>query len=293
MTFSSRASASCSLTAALALLAAGLSVTGGADEVHYDVFVTGTGPGTKLVIGGYEDENSTAVLPAGQLRVFGGEVVGENPSSPYQSENPGEPGFRAVPQEFLNNGSLMTPAGVYTALPGTTNLTFNFQPITIGAASRNLFFWDGEGAVAFSPAAADVVLGLTKQGAGGWTASINGSSSGVIAGNTIQETRGTGSVHTHLFTSISKAGAAPDQGFYLFSLELGMADFTPSDPLYFVYGALDPTALSPTELLEFEEAHETALGWVEASVVPEPSTLALTALAAAAAVPLARRLRRH
>jgi hypothetical protein len=60
-----------------------------------------------------------------------------------------------------------------------------------------------------------------------------------------------------------------------------------------VYGALDPTALSPTELLEFEEAHETALGWVEASVVPEPSTLALAALAAAAAVPLARRLRRH
>jgi hypothetical protein len=172
--------------AALALFLAAFAPTTNADEVHYDVFVTSTGTGTKLVIGGFNDDSLTALVPAEQMLVFGGEVVGVGAADPYESEDPGEPGFRAAAQTDLDNPSRTTPAGVYTALPANTNLTFSFQPITIGATTRNLFFWNGEGSVAFSPAAADVVLGLTKTE--DWTASIDGSSSGVIAGNTIQQT---------------------------------------------------------------------------------------------------------
>ena len=115
-----------------------------AQDVHYDVFVTSSD--SSLVIGGYDDAATTATVPADQMRVFGGEVVpATGTAAPYESASPGEPGFRAATQSFLNNPSLTTPAGVYTALPGSTPLTFSFLPISIGSDSRNLFYWSGTG----------------------------------------------------------------------------------------------------------------------------------------------------
>lgn len=264
-----------------------------AAEVHYDTFVTSTGSGSKLLIGGYDDGALTATVPAEQIRVFGGEVVGSG-TAPFESEAPGEPGFRAGDQAFLN-GSAMTPSGVYTALAGSTPLTFTFQPITIGATTRNLFFWNGSGAVSFAPVGGNVVLGLTKPGGGGWTASISGTASGVQSGNTIQNTGAGGTVHTHLFASIAKDGAAPDQGFYLYALQLGMTGYTSSDPVYYVVGALDPLALAPqfADLEAFETAHGLAESWVDSDIayVPEPATWLAAAVFAAAGV--ATRLRRR
>lgn len=259
-----------------------------ADEVHYDVFVTGSAG--RLVIGGFDDAATIAVVPPDQLRVFGGEVVPSGTSGPYESASPGEPGFRAATQSFLNNSALTTPAGMFSALPAATPLTFSFLPISIGTDNRNLFFWSGEGAVAFAPADADVALDLTKQGGGGWTAGITGASAGVIPGNTIQTTLSgatAGALHTHLFASIGKAGSAPVQGFYLYSLGLQMSGMTDADPLYFVYGAVDPDALTPAQLADFETAHGAAELWVENNLaaVPEPAALPLAAgLAAAVAV---------
>jgi hypothetical protein len=267
-------------------------------EVHYDVFVTSNG--TQLVIGGFDDTATTATVPVGQMRVFGGEVVptGGGAAAAYEAASPGEPGFRAATQASLNNPGLTTPAGVFSALPGGTPLTFTFQPITIDAATRNLFFWNGTGPVSFAPVAADVVFGLTKQGGGGWTRSINGGSAEVVAGNTIQST-GTGSaagaVHTHLFASIGKAGAAPDQGFYLSALQLQVAGLAASDPIYFVFGALDPAAMTSEQLLAFEAAHGSAEAWVDATLVPvpEPAGLAMAGAAlAGCAGAMARRRNR-
>jgi len=281
------------LLAAL-LISAAWTASARAEDPHYDVFVTGSAG--SLVIGGYDDAATKAIVPADQLRVFGGEVVPSGTSGPYESASPGEPGFRAATQSFLDNPALTTPAGVFSALPAATPLTFSFLPISISGTTRNLFYWSGTGAVAFAPAATDVSLDLTKQGGGGWTAGITGTSAGVVAGNTIQVTSSgasAGTVHTHLFASIAKAGSTPDQGFYLYSLGLQLTGLSDSEPLYFVYGALDPNALTPQELIDFEAAHGTAEVWVENNLaaVPEPAALPLAA-ALAATVALGRRPRR-
>lgn len=282
----------------VAVLVACLASSLRGEEIHYDVFVTGSG--TRLVIGGYDDAATTATIPAGQMRVFGGEVVGSGSVAPYQSANPGEPGFRAATQAFLNNPSLTTPANVYTALPPATPLTFSFLPITIGSDTRNLFFWNGAGSVAFAPVASDVTLDLIKQGGGGWTQGINGGSASLISGTSLQDTSSGGSpgtVHTHLFTTIGKAGLAPDQGFYLYALQLEMTGYTSSDPLYFVFGALDPAAIQApfADLAQFETAHGLAEVWVEnnLAVVPEPSSLALAGIGAVGAGLAALRSRRR
>jgi len=262
-----------------------------AELAHYDVFVTGTGPGSKLILGGYEDTVPAATVPAGQMRVFGGEVVGTGTAVPYETEAPGEPGFGAGNQAFLS-GTSTSPSGVYTALAPSTPLTFTVQPITIGATTRNLFFWDGSGAVNFAPVGGNVTLGLTRYGGGGWTVSVSGTSAGVQSGNTIANTGTGGALHAHLYTSIAKDGAAPDQGFYLLSLQLAMSGYSPSDPLYYVFGALDPTALAPqfADLAAFEAAHGIAESWVETNIVnvPEPATGVL-ALSLAIAAWVSRR----
>lgn len=278
----------------LVVLALAAATAAHAAPIHYDTFVTSTGPGSKLLIGGYDDGALTAIVPAEQMRVFGGEVVGSGTTLPFEGEAPGEPGFRAGDQAFLN-GAAMTPAGVYTALAGATPLTFTFQPITVGATTRNLFFWNGEGEVGFAPVGGNVVLGLTKPGGSGWTRSISGTSSGVQSGSTIQNTGTGGTVHTHLFASIAKDGAAPDQGFYLYALQLSMTGYTSSDPIYYVFGALDPLALAPqfADLEAFEAAHGLAESWVDSNIayVPEPATW-LSAVAFTAAGIATRRRRR-
>jgi len=269
------------LCAALLLLIS-LPTIGRTDEVHLDVFVTSKAGG--IVIGGFNEATTTAVVPADQLRVFGGEAIGTFGGGAYITEGEGEPGFRASTQTDLNTAGKTTPAGVYTALPGNTPLDFSFLPFTIGSNTRNLFFWNGTGAVAFAPVtlATTVTLRLLDDSRSiVWSQGINGDSNGVIAGmNPISTTGGLGNLHTHLSTQIANGGNAPTQGFYLFSLGLQMTGLTDSLPIYFVYGAVDPEDLQfPFDDLEqFDAAHEEAEEWVEINVMPEPSSLVLAGL---------------
>lgn len=280
------------------LVLASLTQTAFADGP--DVLVVSDGaPSPKLVIGGWNDEFNTGTIPSDQLLVFGGEAVANdmNASLPYATEGVGEPGFNAVPQSTLDNPAFVTPAGAFSAVAANTPLTFSFLPMTIGANSRNLFFWDGVGPEpSFAPVASNVSLQLELTGANPWTNAINGSSDAVIAGNTIATTSGSGFLHQHLVTTISKGGAAPDQGFFLFSLQMEMAGFTSSDPLFFVFGALNPADFTTPELEAYEVTHDLAIDWVQDNLVapvPEPSTYAILALGAAAIPLVRRRLRRR
>lgn len=253
-----------------------------AAEVHYDVLVTSLS-GT-LVTGGYSHADGSAVAP---LRVFKGDALGIGTTDPYQSEE--EPGFEAANQAYLS-GTAITPSGVYAALSASQALTFTFRPMTIGAATRNLFFWDGTGAVNFAPVTAAESLSLTRAGFGGWTRTITGTSAGVVNGATIETTDGAGEVHKHLTTTIASGGAGPATGFYLFAMQFQLSGLAPSADAYLVYGAYD--TLSPPDLTAFEAAHDEALAWAAANlVVPEPMTGLLTAVTMTGLC-LARRLRR-
>lgn len=255
-----------------------------AEAVHYDVLVTSLS-GT-LVVGGFADASNTAIAP---LRVFGGEALGIGSLDPYASDE--EPGIRAVDQTFLS-GAAMNPSGVYQALPGNRALTFTFQPIAIGAVTRNLFFWNGEGTVNFTPLTAFDSLALVRGGFPTWTRTITGTSAGVVTGATIDSTDGNGVIHKHLTTVIASGGAAPATGFYLFALAFQMSGLAPSADSYFVYGAYDVE--NAPDLLAFEAAHDAALDWVEANLVavPEPTT-GLLATAAAVGPLFIRVLRRR
>ena len=256
---------------------------GVAAEVHYDVLVTSLS-GT-LVTGGFNHGDLSAFAP---LRVFKGESLGVGPADPYQSSE--EPGFEASSQTYLD-GPAMTPAGLYAALSGSTALTYTFQPITIGASTRNLFFWDGTGAVNFSPLTGAQSLSLIRSGFGGWTRTITGTSAGVVNGATIDTTDAAGEIHKHLTTEIASGGAGPATGFYLFALQFQMSGFAPSADSYFVYGAYDTE--NPPDLVAFDVAHDAAYGWVETTfiAVPEPASLALAAGGAVLAVGFLRRRR--
>ncbi|MFM8951893.1 MAG: PEP-CTERM sorting domain-containing protein [Planctomycetaceae bacterium] len=244
-----------------------------AEAIHYDVLFT-SGSGT-LLTGGYDDAGNNGIAP---LRVFSGEVVGAGTAGPYESAE--EPGFRAPNQAFLNS-SAMTPSGVFTALPGNTDLFFNLVPMTINGSSRNLFFWNGSGPVNFAALPASYQLGLVGDFG---TAAITGSTSEVTANFLLKKTSADGSLdpgHPHLTTQIADAGDAPAQGFYLFAMQFNMAGLSSSAPAYFVYGAYD--ANSPPDFVTFDAAHAEAEAWVENNLaaVPEPSSLALAGLGAA------------
>lgn len=280
------------LPMATLLVLVGWSCRSTAEEVHvhYDVLVTSsTFAGPRLVIGGYNHADSSLIIPAGEMRVFGGNAVGSDPGAAYQSDS--EPGFEAATQPALDGNGL----SAYQSLSGSTSLTFSFLPISIGATTRNLLFWDGiGGSPSFAPVSDDMVLSLDRYGAGSWTRSISGSSATTVPGAEIAKTSATGDLHKHLFVSLTDSGTAPPQGFFLFSLTMQMAGYTDSEPLYFVFGAYDPLVVTGSALTAFEAAHESAMTWVENNVVavPEPSGLVLAGLGALGAFRAVVRRRR-
>jgi hypothetical protein len=216
---------------------------------HFDVVPYANGG--KIQTGGHDDGTNEDVI---SNRVFGYDF-GEDLMDPYFI---GDPGF--------NNGAFA--AGVYPndgLLPANKTLTFD--------VITNLLYWDGTGAVDFTPAPLLVSLGL-----------IRGSNEGIVSGTgfidptfpTIGSTGSLGRVHVHLGSSLyydgsidpsDLAGNAPD-GIYMIGMQLKLADdsLAPSDPLYIVYN----NGLS-------ESIHDEAIGFVETSVVPEPSMWMLIA----------------
>ncbi len=257
-----------------------------ADTVHFDVLLTGSSG--NLITGGYNDDLSTGIAP---MRVFSGEAVSSD-GDPAASDD--EPGFRAPNQTFLNSPG-MTPTAKLSALPGNTNLLFRLVPMTISGTNRNLFFWDGTGAVNFGPLSSG--YGLSLAGDFG-SASITGASNSSSLEFVLKTTSADGSLdpgHPHFTTKIDNAGATPAQGFYLFSMQFSISGLSASVPAYFVYGVYDAGSLPNFE--QFDLAHAAAETWVENNLVavPEPSSVVLAGLGVVGLVgaELRRRMRRQ
>lgn len=198
----------------------------------------------QIATGGHDDEEGVDV---DSLRV-GGYDFGEVPEDPY---NIGDPGFNTNGvSTFVGGSSLRLTAG----------------PVN-GAF---LSYWDGTGPVNFTTAPAGASLSLS--GSPTRSLSLTGTSATYLPASSDSLLVGTfaanGALHQHLGSSLASLTGTPAVGAYLISFELtnpgGAA--SASDPLYVVYN----NGLS-------EETHDAAISAVEASLVPEPTTLAMLA----------------
>lgn len=215
----------------------------------------------KIFTGGHDDALGTDTIVQ---RVFGYDF-GEEPSDPYII---GDPGF--------NNGAF--GIGIFPndgLLP--VNQTLTFSVLT------NLQYWDGTGSVSFDAAPAGVDLGIKR---GSFTLHVSGTGqSGVTP--TLGGTAAAGRLHVHVESQLNFTDGtdltlpnAPE-GIYLVGLELALPGLTNSDPIYFLYNnGLD------------EEIHDEAINWVEANLVPEPSSLSLAAISLLGMAAFGRQRRR-
>jgi hypothetical protein len=219
----------------------------------------------KIVTGGHDDDLGTNNI---SQQVFGYDF-GEDVSDPYFI---GDPGF--------NNGSSFT-VGLFPnsgLLPA--NVTLGFDMVT------DLLYWDGAGGVSLAPAPTDVALGLAR---GTAEVLVDGlGQSGTVP--SISPTGAAGRVHEHMESFLYYQGSvdptAPNapEGIFVVGLTLklpgsGVAD---SDPIYLVYNnGMD------------EEIHDKAINWVQANLVPEPSTWLLAAMGGCAAMAARQRKRKQ
>jgi hypothetical protein len=228
---------------------------------HFDIFIArpATGTGTQTLIGGADDE---AKVFNDYTRVFEAElgVLG----SEYFALEPG------VNHPNLNNPVTAYPLSGGGLQPGDV-LRLKERDFSVGGFTNDLFYWNGTGAVSFTPSAADFRI---------------------EDADPLGETAGTGGAfHYHPLLFVDST-ALP--GIYLASA-YGLVDgFDPSDPIYLVMGTKnlitkeflgisqeDFDTLTEDDLDEALEAViDPAIEYVEANVVvPEPGSILLAVLA--------------
>jgi len=225
---------------AVATLAA-LSISTLASAQHADLLVIRDDAGN-LVTGQYDFDDGSVVNT--NTRVYEGEFDAFGTTD--------EPGFNAL------SGSNI-PVG-YQALSGNTALSFDARSFSIGETSANLFYWDGQGEVNFGAAAN--TLTISKAPSSIFSATLDGSDSSV-EGFDIDTTSSDGFMHKHIDAGLSDISASA-HGFYMWSLTLEHESDS-TDPIFFIHGFG----------LEDEEAHEMAIDWANANLVPAPGSVAL------------------
>jgi hypothetical protein len=218
--------------------------------------------GGQITTNGYDD--GTGDIFAGQ-RVFLYEF----------QEDPGDPFFTSDPGFNAPAGSGLTPG---------SQIKFNVLSGELFGLPANLSYWDGTGAPSFGLVPHGETLAFTL---GSSSISI-GSSLGNQTGYTLQTVAGSGAIHKHLSAFLNGSGGDdPRSGVYLLTMELVSSESGTEKSLPFVvmYGNFTD-GISP-------EQAEAAFAYAEALLVPEPSSIALAGLAAAALAGVAARSRRR
>lgn len=231
---------------------------------HFDVFIGRPAAGTKSAFGAVDVD--AAVISLNQ-RVFESEM-GEDPfDGVFVSD---EPGFNHPADDSA------LPVGAVSLLPGD-EIFVTGLPLTVDGITSTLFYWNGLGSVAFTPA-----VGVSFHiETGNTTGSIGMAGAG-------------GAFDDHPFFVLDDgdalAGTFPTTGIYLGSFQAQVAGFDPTGPLYLVIGTeglitADFLGISQEEfeMLTDEELDEALEGVIELAVdyvqsnvaVPEPGSLLL------------------
>lgn len=227
-----------------------------ASAQHFDIFLARPATGSTTVIGG-ADVGGQAFDDA--TRIFEVELAPTGPGA-YLALEPG------VNHPYFNNPGIAAYPASALALQTGDVLRLTRRTFTVAGNTDDLFFWNGVGAPAFTPAMASFQVTDADPLSG--AAGIGGA------------------FDEHPFLIVD-SGAAP--GIYLASLTGAVDGFAPSEPVYLVMGTEDlitPAFLGITQS-EFDMLSDDALdesleavieagfGYVEANVVPEPATATL------------------
>jgi hypothetical protein len=151
-------------------------------------------------------------------------------SSTFVSNNPGV--------NSVANTSSNLPPGT-SALPGNTQLHWDFLPMSVGAVKSNLLYWNGSGPVSFSSTpTASYRLSLSGLSETAWA---DGSAE-LVTGANFRTTPPSGAFHTHRFFTLddgdANAATPPQAGIYLIAMQWRMAGLTNSDPFFVAFGTL-------------------------------------------------------
>lgn len=139
-----------------------------------------------------------------------------------------------------------------SALPGSTDLEWDFVPLHSGAVTSTLLYWDGIGAPDFGAAPTpDYELSIFGKNAP--VAATTGDQ--IITGDVIDTTGINGTIHEHRFFFLDDNGdgannTLPDQGIYLISLRFRAGTLDHSDPIVMVWGTPEAGAVSAVPIAE-------------------------------------------
>src|SRR2546423_553780 len=197
---------------------------------HFDVLAQQMNG--KLVTGTADFDTNTWLIG---LRVFHRDF-----DSDYAINNPGFNSLAAT--------SPSMPAGAQ-ALPGNTDLSWDFLPMTINnILSQNLFYWNGQdtdGVPGLTPS--DVVFGplpspnytLSLFDKTNAKFSVNGANT-VVPGGVIVTTNADGSLHQHRYFFLEdgddNSATVPVDGIYFLAMRLRMPGLANSLPIFMIFG---------------------------------------------------------
>jgi hypothetical protein len=231
----------------LPVFAAMLAVVDPAEAQHFDIFLARPATGTQTVVGAADVDalvyDDTARVFEAEMGALGGEFAALEPG---------------VNHPNLNNPVTDYPSSATGLQPGDV-LRLTERDFAVEGLVDDLFYWNGAGAVSFTPAAADFRID---------------------DGNPLPGSVGVGGAYDDHPFLVVDSDALP--GIYLASVVGRVNEFADSDPVYIVFATSE----------EFEEGHALAAEYVQANlVVPEPALLALVAIACGAIVAMRCRAR--
>jgi hypothetical protein len=161
------------------------------------------------------------------------------------------PGFNSI-----GAGSIDLPSGSQS-LPGSTPLSWDFLPMTIGGVSSNLFYWNGQDTDGVPGlTASDIQFGalplpsytLTLFDVNNGAHAADGTNT-VVPGGVIDTTASDGFIHRHLFWFLQdndgNSATKPTDGLYLAAIRMKMPGLSSSLPVLLIFGT--PNSSVPAE----------------------------------------------